>query len=118
MQFVLSALSALFLVSCATAPETLRESQAQADAQAATKVAAAKDCSDDSFCTREYLPTICQFQGQSFEGSNPCEAKKLIRRFACEKDLKYTDADLSCKSKDEPVIEAAPAAPAKKGKGK
>jgi hypothetical protein len=117
MQFVLSALSALFLVSCATAPQTLRESNAEAAAESATQVAAAKDCSDDSFCTREYLPTICQFQGQSFEGSNPCEARKLIRRYACEKDLKYTDADIVCKSKDEPVIEAAPAAP-RKGKGK
>jgi hypothetical protein len=116
MQFVLSALSALFLVSCATAPATLREAEANPDA--GVKVAAAKDCSDDSFCTREYLPTICQFNGQSFEGSNPCEAKKVVRRYACEKDLKWVDADVVCKSKDEPVIETAPAAPAKKGKGK
>lgn len=116
MQFVLSALSALFLLSCATAPTTLREAQATPEED--VKVAAAKDCNDDSFCTREYLPTTCQFSGQSFDGSNPCEAKKLVRRFACEKDLKFVDADVSCKSKDEPVVEAAPAAPARKGKGK
>ncbi|HET9237561.1 MAG TPA: hypothetical protein VFO10_09940 [Oligoflexus sp.] len=88
------------------------------DTQTDLKVAAAKDCNEDSFCTREYLPTSCQFSGQSFDGSNPCEAKKLARRYACEKGLQFADADVSCKSKEEPVIEAAPAAPQKKGKGK
>jgi hypothetical protein len=114
MRFTLSALSALFLVSCATAPTNLVE--ADAKSEAAVKVAAAKDCNSDSYCTREYLPTICQFSGQSFEGSNPCEAKKLAQRYACEKDLKLVDAEVSCKKKAE-VAETAPAAPAKKGKG-
>ncbi len=116
MRFVLSAWSALVLVSCATGSSSSREAEANPDA--AVKVAAAKDCNEDSFCTREYLPTSCQFSGQSFDGSNPCEAKKLARRYACEKDLKFADADVSCKSKEEAAIETAPAAPAKKGKGK
>jgi hypothetical protein len=103
----------VLIQACATGPAKLQDSKAEP-----MKVAAAKDCNEDSFCTREYLPTNCQYNGQSFDGSNPCEAKKLVRRYACEKGLQFTDADVSCKSKEEPVIEAAPAAPQKKGKGK
>lgn len=103
----------VLIQACATGPANLQDSKADT-----VKVAAAKDCNEDSFCTREYLPTTCQFSGQSFDGSNPCEAKKLARRYACEKGLQFADADVSCKSKEEPVIEEAPAAPQKKGKGK
>ena len=103
----------VLIQACATGPAKLQDTKGEA-----VKVAAAKDCNEDSFCTREYLPTKCQFSGQSFDGSNPCEAKNLARRYACEKGLQIADADVSCTSKEEPVIEAAPAAPQKKGKGK
>lgn len=108
-----SVLLMVLIQACATGPAHLQDSKADT-----VEVAAAKDCNEDSFCTREYLPTTCQFSGQSFDGSNPCEAKKLARRYACEKGLQFADADVSCKSKEEPVTEAAPAAPQKKGKGK
>jgi hypothetical protein len=93
MRFVSGSLVLMLLsLSCAS----FREMPAKE--AAATDVAQknAQDCTDNSFCTREYLPTKCEFGGESFEGSNPCEARKLAKRFACEKGMKFAEADVSC----------------------
>ncbi len=116
MRLLLSLMLFLLVgLACSTQPKA---ENVATEVRGTQQLAAAKDCNEDSFCTREYLPTSCQFSGQSFDGSNHCEAKKLARRYACEKDLKFADADVSCKSKEEPAVETTPAAPAKKGKGK
>src|SRR6478735_4431536 len=65
------------------------------------------NCNDDTFCTREYLPTSCQFRGQHFEGSNPCETKRLAKRFACENSVPFVDAAVQCQPKDKLKTAAA-----------
>jgi hypothetical protein len=88
----------LLALSCSQSQ--LASDQADAALVKSQKVAAV-DCNDEDFCTREYLPTICQFNGQSFDASNPCEAKKMAKRFACEKNLQYVDDAVSCQGKPE-----------------
>jgi len=119
MRFVSgSIVLALLTLSCSSQPKdqivpaSMQESSAPLQANAEAKAAA--DCGDDSFCTREYLPTICQFNGQSFEGTNPCEARKVVRRFACEKKLNYLDTEVQCQPKQERAVKPE----GKKGSGK
>ncbi|WP_141734685.1 hypothetical protein [Oligoflexus tunisiensis] len=107
MRFVSGSLVLMLLtLSCSSQPKeevahaTFRETPAPAAAASEVAQNKAQDCADNSFCTREYLPTTCEFGGESFEGSNPCEAKKLVRRFACEKGLKFADAEVKCQKVD------------------
>ncbi|HYX33312.1 MAG: hypothetical protein M3Q07_19735 [Pseudobdellovibrionaceae bacterium] len=107
MRFVSSTLFlAVLTLSCSSQPKdqivpaSLQETSAPLTATADAKTAA-PDCSDDMFCTREYLPTTCQFSGESFEGSNPCEARKLAKRFACEKKLNFADTAVQCQPKSK-----------------
>jgi hypothetical protein len=87
----------LLTLSCASQPKEEETARATFQEMPAKEVAENKpDCADNSFCTREYVPTKCEFGGETFEGTNPCEAKKLAKRFACEKGLKFADAEVSC----------------------
>lgn len=67
--------------------------------------AKASDCEDRSFCTREYRPTVCRFSGQEFKSSNPCEAMKLARRYACEKKLSFSDSAVDCQAHEASEVE-------------
>lgn len=107
MRFVSGSLVLMLLtLSCSSSP---KEDIAPASFQETARMADAsrRDCTDDSFCTREYLPTTCQFNGKSFDGSNPCEARKVVRRYACENNLTFVDADVQCKPKEERSKEKA-----------
>lgn len=95
-------ISSLFLAACSTPSQPVSTGPA---VPAAVENSAA--CHDDGFCTREYLPTSCMFSGQSFDGSNPCEAKKLARRFACEKNLPFPDGSVQCTPKPEQPLAVA-----------
>lgn len=57
-------------------------------------------------CTREYLPTSCSMGQQQFTSSNPCEAKKLAKAYACEKRLPYVDEQVKCESKTLVQVDA------------
>jgi hypothetical protein len=110
-----SIILALLTLSCSSQPKDQivpASMQASSVPQKATAKTSA-DCSDGSFCTREYLPTSCQFNGQIFEGSNPCEAKKVVRRFACEKNLNYLDSEVQCQPKEPRAVKPE----GKKGSG-
>ncbi len=98
-------------MSCATATKAVPDA-VKAEAGAVPVVdappAAAEECADQVFCTRDYRPAICQFNGQSFLASNACEAKKLAKRFACEQKLAFNADSVQCvgKSADKPVAAA------------
>ncbi len=62
-------------------------------------------CEDQGFCTREYRPTSCSFNGQKFASSNPCEAMKLARLYACEKKLSFSSSAVTCKASDDAPVE-------------
>lgn len=73
-------------------------------------------CADVSqmICTREYLPSTCTMGQQEFKGSNPCEAKKLAKAYACEKKLPYVDEQVSCQTKSAVAVETDECAVQKK----
>lgn len=84
------ALFALLLLACTKDPLPPSEVTATAD----------KGCTADMICTREYLPTTCRFDEKDFSSSNPCEARRLVRDYACKAGKTYDEAQLSCKSQD------------------
>ncbi len=97
--WVLGSLLGLGLTACVQSAEKVEDSKPQS----ATEVKASKaDCTDRSFCTREYLPTTCRFEKESFAASNRCEAMKLARRFACEKQLPFDEAKVDCSAQAAP----------------
>jgi hypothetical protein len=105
----LFAFTSMLLLGCAhgnstaTGPSTKSSDSIDATTPAA-KVESAlietakKDCKADTVCTREYLPTTCKFMGKDFASSNPCEAKKLARAYACDSGEAYADNKVACKS--------------------
>ncbi len=102
MRSFFSCLALIFLsFACTSAPTP--EPGAASLAETSAPVSG-PNCADEGFCTREYLPTSCQFNGQRFDGSNPCEAKKLAKRFACEKSLPFADASVQCSPKSEKPV--------------
>ncbi len=68
------------------------------DDAAASESASACRKEAEAFCTREYKPTRCVFDKQEFSSSNPCEAKKLVKAYACENNVKYSDEQVKCDS--------------------
>jgi hypothetical protein len=54
-------------------------------------------CEQQTFCTREYRPTICTFQGVEIKGNNRCEALVNVRRFACLNGVNFQEEDVSCR---------------------
>lgn len=77
-----------------------------------TSVVEDKSCSELSqmICTREYLPTRCVIAKEEFSSSNPCEARRLVKVYACQKKIAYVEGDVTCESKglvnvDKPVDE-------------
>ncbi|RYZ51816.1 MAG: hypothetical protein EOP07_20685 [Proteobacteria bacterium] len=65
-------------------------------------------------CTREYLPSSCTMGQQEFKGSNPCEAKKLAKAYACEKKLPYVEEQVKCETKSAVTVETDECAVQKK----
>ncbi len=65
-----------------------------------------KSCADISqgICTREYLPTRCTMGAEEFSSSNPCEARKLAKGFACQNKIPYVESDVKCETKS--VVDA------------
>ncbi|MCX6129429.1 MAG: hypothetical protein NTX25_10260 [Proteobacteria bacterium] len=99
----------LFMVACQSpSADTVKvqETPKSQEKNLVTDVkTASKTCEDKGFCTREYLPTVCQFEGQNFSASNPCEARKLARSYACEKGLKLDEKAMSCVAKQGAKLE-------------
>ncbi|WP_141734695.1 hypothetical protein [Oligoflexus tunisiensis] len=54
-------------------------------------------CEQQTFCTREYRPTICTIQGVEIKGNNRCEALVNVRRYACLNGLNFQEEDVSCR---------------------
>ncbi len=50
-------------------------------------------------CTREYVPTNCVMGKEQFSGTNACEARKLAKAYACEKNVAYVETAVSCSAK-------------------
>ena len=94
-----ASLLSLGLASCTHENNSTEASVAQSEAAAPAEKA---NCTDNSFCTREYLPTTCRLGKESFAASNRCEAVKLARRFACEKKLKFDEALVDCAAQTAP----------------
>jgi hypothetical protein len=57
----------------------------------------------------EFAPHVCQFGGQSFEGSNRCAAMREARAFACAQKLDFVEDKVSCEAKK--AVEEAAATP-------
>lgn len=93
--FILLSLSATACVDGEEGGKAPEISQSQGEV-----AAAGSDCEDRSFCTREYRPTTCRFQGQVFQGSNPCETMRQARRYACEKKLNFSESAVSCETNE------------------
>lgn len=55
-----------------------------------------KRCEQVVYCTMEYNPTQCSYQGQSFRGSNPCFTWVEVERFACLNNLILEPSEVSC----------------------
>lgn len=70
--------------------------KAPQQASAAAAAGVKKDCEADGFCTREYVPTTCRYMNKEFAATNPCEARKLVRVYACEAGKDYDEAKVKC----------------------
>ena len=60
-----------------------------------------KSCNEEVMCTMEFAPSTCTFKGQTFRGSNRCQAMKELRRYACEKKLDFDVNLMSCQLDSE-----------------
>lgn len=56
----------------------------------------ASQCDELTFCTREYRPTVCVFNGVEIKGTNLCEARKAVKKYACLNSLEYLPEELVC----------------------
>ncbi|MBC7661916.1 MAG: hypothetical protein H7249_19665 [Chitinophagaceae bacterium] len=72
----------------------------------ALSVATENQCEKVSqiICTREYMPAVCIFANQNFSGSNPCEAKKLARDFACKTKVEFKEDQFRCENKGKLTV--------------
>ncbi len=61
------------------------------------------ECDELSFCTREYRPTTCSFNGLEIKGTNLCEAHKAVKKYACLNSLTLQPEELVC-TMDVPVL--------------
>ena len=85
----------------AKSPSTPKTSGAKAAAAKANtqvkKVPA--DCQSlKKMCTFEYKPATCTFAGNTFKGSNQCQAFNKIAVYACEKGLAMNEKAVVCKN--------------------
>lgn len=93
----LSVLALLGLMNYACTHDTpSAPAESLATETASEPASAPEGCDDSSFCTREYMPTSCLYEGQNFEASNRCEALKLARRFACEQNQQFDEQAAAC----------------------
>jgi hypothetical protein len=92
-------LKALFLLTSLGLTACSHEAGSSGDKSAAPSVDSS--CAEVSqiICTREYLPSSCTMGQQEFKGSNPCEAKRLAKAYACEKKLPYVEEQVKCETK-------------------
>jgi hypothetical protein len=95
---VLAFMALIFAGACTSTAEAPKASITTLVEKAEVK--ATPSCEDETFCTREYLPTSCQFGDQTFSGSNPCEARKEAKHYACEKGLVLTNAQVKCQPQE------------------
>jgi len=54
-------------------------------------------CELQTFCTREYRPTICSVNGVEIRGNNRCEAMVNLKRYACVNGLSFQEDEVSCR---------------------
>lgn len=50
------------------------------------------NCFDGGICTKELLPTTCQFEGHVYTGSNKCDAMAKVKKLACLKQISFETA--------------------------
>ena len=54
-------------------------------------------------CTRELRPTVCSYEGQTFHGNNPCEARLNAQDAVCTASGAFEPAKLTCEA-DGPLF--------------
>ena len=50
------------------------------------------------YCTMEFAPAVCAFDGREFHGANECLAIEDVRSYACENSLLFNESQVSCRS--------------------
>ncbi len=86
-----------------------RKAEEASQLKADTPLVAAEGCGETVFCTMEFAPHVCQFSGQSFEGSNRCAALREARAYACAQKQAFSEDQVKCEAKK--VVEEAATPP-------
>lgn len=58
---------------------------------AASVSPAAPSCESPMFCTQQFDPHVCSFDGTEFRGNNDCMAVAEVKQYACEFGLEFDE---------------------------
>ena len=54
------------------------------------------DCNTAKFCTMDYAPRTCNYEGRLVKGTNLCATKVKVEKIACSKGLEGQTIKMDC----------------------